>query len=556
MLTLTPFGKPPVRRRPVLSWIGTLVFLCLVFCAPVWAGPAIVVQMKGEVERKLPDSTDWSEVEVGDRLVEGTTIRTGPKSTVNLDLGQGHHLRIAPETSLVLSALQADKTKTYLTQGKVLSKVRPLKDKEKFLIQTPSAVCAVRGTEFWTGANEKGTAVEVRHGLVGMQAPGSPNELMVRAGERASILTDGTILPPRIPSTRAASNTPLAQEARHEVGLDMTRDQVMAAAAAEIRLAEYREGKSLVDVEGNRVRLEEYIVRPQPNQFKLVVLNERDQRLDYFFYSGTFNKDLPADLSLALRDTSGRFGSTAPEYFLTSYERGSSNTQDSVHDTAGGGHLVNITMDANGDYVLTDPTDPSNTRTVTGAQLESNNTTYKVYDPITDSFITGITSDQLATATKFGMYLPDNQTFKDLAPGDTFWKTRFNSYTHEINDISKIAYTPSGATNVLASNLDANWTIAGGFYLPVVKKDPNNFDVTITNHYGDGTFESYRTVLIDDNGHAAPLTAFGDITTGAQYKNELLKWNYEQQTTATEFEGRKIDLVIEPKILIKSGLIQ
>ena len=29
-----------------------------------------------------------------------------------------------------------------------------------------------------------------------------------------------------------------------------------------------------------------------------------------------------------------------------------------------------------------------------------------------------------------------------------------------------------------------------------------------------------------------------------------------QQVSATEFQGRKIDLVVEPKIFIKSGLIQ
>ena len=44
--------------------------------------------------------------------------------------------------------------------------------------------------------------------------------------------------------------------------------------------------------------------------------------------------------------------------------------------------------------------------------------------------------------------------------------------------------------------------------------------------------------------------------TDPAFKNELLKWNYEQTVEATEFQGRKIDLVVEPKILIKSGLIK
>ena len=56
-------------------------------------------------------------------------------------------------------------------------------------------------------------------------------------------------------------------------------------------------------------------------------------------------------------------------------------------------------------------------------------------------------------------------------------------------------------------------------------------------------------------GSIAPRSAFAGISTGADYKGELLKWNYEQQVGAIEFQGRKIDLVVEPKIFIKSGLI-
>jgi hypothetical protein len=215
--------------------------------------------------------------------------------------------------------------------------------------------------------------------------------------------------------------------------------------------------------------------------------------------------------------------------------------------------LVQITINSNGDYVLTDPTNPANTRTVPAAQLQSDGT-YKIYNPLADSFTT-VAANQLSASTKFGVYIPENDSFKDLAPGDTLWKTRFNTYTHQLDSITKISYAPNGANNVLSTNYDASWTYAGGFVLPVVQVDPNKVDATVTNYYGDGTFESYRTVLIDDNGKIAPLNAFDSIATGAQYKGELLKWNYEQQVSASEFQGRKIDLVVEPLIFIKSGLI-
>jgi hypothetical protein len=232
-----------------------------------------------------------------------------------------------------------------------------------------------------------------------------------------------------------------------------------------------------------------------------------------------------------------------------------SNTMDSVHDTATGGHLVKITQDGLGNYLLTDPTDATNVRTVPISQLQSNGT-YKVYNPLADSF-SYVSAAQLASATQFGVYIPENDTFSNLAPNDTLWKTRFNTYQHDLDKVTKITYAKAtGITNVLSSNLDANYTYAGGFVLPVVQADPNHVDATVTNYYGDGTFESYRTVLIDDLGNAAPLSAFSGISTGAAYKGELLKWNYEQQVSASEFQGRKIDLVVEPKIFIESGLIQ
>ena len=549
----------PVRCKQSARHLGDrLLFICVagLLSSAVFAQPARVDKVRGEADKRAVGTLTWRRVTPGERVEEGSMMRTGPASEVDILTEQGHHFLIHSETTIEFTSLQADETKTRLENGRVRSKVNKLKSNEKFELQTLTAVCAVRGTEFETVAGQGGTLISVYHGVVGVSALGSRDEVRVPAGQMTSVRNGKIEVPRLIPREGRASegNAALARAARHEVGLDMSRNQVIAAAAMEMRLADYREGKSLTDVNGNRVRVEEYIVRPAPNQFKLVALDKRGAQLDYFFYQGTFNQTLPADLSIALKDLSGKFGTTAPDYYLTAYEMGQSNTQDTVHDTASGGHLVQISVDSQGNYVLTDPTNPSNTRTVQAAQLQSDGT-YKIYNPLADSFST-VTAAQLATTTKFGIYLPENDTFKDLAPGDMIWETRFNNYLHQIDNVTKITYGQSGTPNVLASNLDANWSYAGGFVLPVVQVDLNNIDATVTNYYGDGTFESYRTVLIDNNGSIAPQSAFSGVSTGAEYKGELLKWNYEQQVSATEFQGRKIDLVVEPKIFIESGLIQ
>jgi len=521
----------------------------------VFGDVARVDRFEGVVEKRAPGQVEWEKITQGEKLSEGSSVRTGADADLILLTDRGHRLRIRKNTTFHLQTLQADKTEGRLEKGRVVSRVKHLKVNEQFNIQTPTAVCAVRGTEFETAAGDRGTWVAVYKGVVGLSAVDGGPETAVRAGQMSGI-QDGTIeLPRPIPTDpNAANQAQLTREARREVGLDMSRNDVIAAAALEQRYADYVEGKSLVDVNGRRVRIEEYIVRPRPDQFKFVVLNERQERLDYFYYLGTFNQTLPSDLSVALRDVSGKYGTTAPDYYLTGYEMGQSNTQDSIKDTATGGHLVQIVRDNNGDYVLTDPTDGSNTRTIQDAE-DLNNGTFKVYNPLSDSFSI-VTAAEKDAATRFGIYLPDSDSFRDFANGDTFWKTRYNSYTHALNNTTKISYTQAGASNILASTLDGTYTYAGGFVLPVVETNPVTLDTTITNYYGDGTYERYRTVLIDDNGNVAPQSAFSGISTGAAYKKELLNWNYQQQVTATEFGDRSIDLVVEPRIFIKSGLIQ
>ncbi len=86
-------------------------------------------------------------------------------------------------------------------------------------------------------------------------------------------------------------------------------------------------GKTLKDMHGNRVRMEEYILRPAANQVQFLNLTMRDQRLDYIKYTATFNDILP-------RDTTGlwhkQFDSTKPAIYLTDETGVYSNMEDSV----------------------------------------------------------------------------------------------------------------------------------------------------------------------------------------------------------------------------------
>ncbi len=538
--------------RKIVAYAGILVVPSLVL-----ADQALIRSLSGSAELNSTDQKTWHAAKPGEKIAGGQTLRTRPRSRARLEMADGSRVEVYPNSQINMDNLKATSPSLSVTIGKLKAWVTKNMTRRSFQVHTPVAVCSVRGTEFTVSVGENGKSdIEVTEGLVGVRREdGSGEEVPVGAGERLNIIDDRPLSPDMKSEAFRDRNT-----IRRELGLEMSKESVQAAAASEMKLAEYQEGKTMIDVNGQRVRLEEYIMRPAPDTFKLVVLNERNDRLDYFYYRGKFNTTLPEDLGTALRQMNGTLGAAAPDYYLTEYEKGYSNTRDYVKDNATGGHLVRITYNANGTFTLTDANDPANTRVVNAADAVNG-----AYDPLSDTFDAART-----TPLDLAVYNSVTGAWQDFTAGQTFWKPRYNSYEHVIDGVRKQWYIPSNASaNILTADLEGHWiypgldgagnTIYGEWGTASSEAsypDPNLLHQRINFTYRDNTFERYDTCIIDDEGKIARRAEFGALLTGSGYKDALLKWNYEQVITATEFGGRKIDLVVEPKILIKSGVIQ
>lgn len=453
---------------------------------------------------------------VGQQLNQDDIIKTEENAAVVV-LINNHKVTISEKTEIAIFELSDDVSVLNIVIGKIHTVVKKLKPRQKFEIKTPTAICAVRGTEFMIEVFSDGrTVAEVYKGLIGVRnIEGIGDEVAIYENQRSEILINSAPSRPEQLKTEIQRERELEKsEIKKEVGLQMTKEQVQTAAAEELRLAEYQEGKTLIDVFGKRVRLEEYIMRPANDQFKLVVLNERADRFDYFYYKGTFNKDLPEDLSIALKDIQGKVD-TEPDYFLTGYQTGRSNTIDKIEEVASGGHLVNVNKN-------------------------------------TDAKNITITDDDVTT-----IYDSDTDRFSDIT-GRDYYKSLFDNYTYKINDIEKICWEPKpGIINIQSSN-DLIYRYAGGTFTSAEEwpSGAGFLHHRINIFYGDGTWEKWNNYIISDEGKLASTDDFNRLVSGKEYLQELLKWNYQQVVTATEFGDRKIDLVVEPKIFIKSGLIK
>lgn len=453
--------------------------------------------------------------------------KTGPLKSEILDLGD--------ETAVIK-----------LDEGRIKSIVKKLSPRSKFEIKTPLAVAAVRGTEFDVGVREGRVEVETIEGVVGVMDNEGRLEV-IEAGRGCSIDSAGTRI--------YKLDRVIPSDIRETISIGMSKQDIIKAAQMELKNAEYLEGKTLIDVNGNRVRLEEYIVRNPKDvaaneaakSFKLVVLNHRENRLDYFYFLGTFNKELPADLSGALSQISG--GVDKPEFYLEKYEKVISNVDDYIKDNASGGHLVKITYNDDGTVTLWE----EGGRTLNYNLIIDEGGKLKAYDPVSDA-IYEISQSEKNEFLKPAVYNSNTDTYEF---SNTVWRTRFDSYKHVINGVEKISYTGSSILSSISSIDSAvAYQKAPIASLTEFPSGEDKLHTAITLYYADGTYEKYNTYIINDEGEIADIKDFLGITAGKGFRQKLLNYNYEQVTEASEFKGRKIDIVVEPKILIKSGLLK
>jgi len=306
---------------------------------------ASITKVSGIVQTSGRRSSGWRNVDVLPHpLLSGDRVRTGQRARATIVYTDGSRIELGADSSLVLEESSPQRVSMRLNLGTLKAFVQKLLSC-RFEVRTPSAVAAVRGTEFRVRVLSGGrTHVDLYKGLLGVE-DNRGNQVLMHPGESLRIDRRGMGVPQRIPTRGQLRRRGVHASMKREVGLDQSKEAVLAAAAREIKLAEFQQGKAVVDVSGNRVRIEEYILRPRADRFKLVILNERENRFDYFYYQGTFNKALPDDLRVALRQLGGSVDS-APDYFLTEFESGRSNTIDSIRELASGGHSVDLNSNA------------------------------------------------------------------------------------------------------------------------------------------------------------------------------------------------------------------
>lgn len=124
-------------------------------------GQATVRTMSGKVTLTLPNSKGRSAAP-GEQIPTGTTVKTGDNSQIILAFADGSTLVLGSNTQVVLTNMAyfpttgASNNDIKLETGNVSSDVtKPKLMNNRYQLQTPSAITAVRGTELRVGVGDK-----------------------------------------------------------------------------------------------------------------------------------------------------------------------------------------------------------------------------------------------------------------------------------------------------------------------------------------------------------------------------------------------------------------
>lgn len=172
-----------------------LLVLCVsLLSSAAWAQQACeVMAVSGEAQR-----LDGKALAVGDKLDVGTTLRTGAAGRVRLKFTDGSVLVLADKSQLRIEAFSAAAAQPrtaelLLEMGLIGQRVTPSAG-GSWKVRTPTAVTAVRGTEFSVEVgDDRATAVHVKTGEVDVEATGpATRSIRPRQPVRLAKATNGT----------------------------------------------------------------------------------------------------------------------------------------------------------------------------------------------------------------------------------------------------------------------------------------------------------------------------------------------------------------------------
>lgn len=491
----------------------------------------IIMVPDGKVEARPGPSSAWIPVESKVRIVAGAEIRTGKDSKAGVFFPDGSRFMLGNNSLFSVDSAGKKKAGFQLKFGRLKAAVAGYFS-SRFEVRTPSAVCAVRGTEFELDvAKDGGTEMNVSEGLV--EVNDSKGAMaVVSSEERIKVGMDGMKRPETISlrDERAGlAARPMA--VRQETARERTRTMLEELRNRELKANEAQLGKDAIDAFGKRVRIEEYLLRPSNKEFKLLFLSRRaeEDRLDWGHLIERFQNKIPDDISQVGAIIDGMYlSATMPKNWMTNFEVYLTNTIDSVKETIDFTQPVAVNFAGYGLGTRYYPGSIDYKQTISGP---------------------GVPGGERVLFDQKQSYASGSNLFT--------WTQDVVDNTGALRTLEQITLDPSNAIDVgdgytailvdkaglYGGTVDAN--LNPDDIVELYPSGPGMADYQASTTYRDGTTLTSRKLLVSNEGDILGIP--GKANSGTFLKEG--SYNLEVVVNSSRFQGRDIDVLIAPEIL-------
>ena len=157
---------------------------------------AVATKVKGPVEIMPIGKKGFSDLEPGTILSDGDKIRTGPSGfTAIIFIDDKSTLKVKDNSEVVITGKRTAASiskKINMDEGTLRATVK--KQNTDFVIQTPTSVASVKGTDFWLVSDpETGDQIIGIEGIVGLVNNETGQEIDVSEGMSGLSTPDGNV---------------------------------------------------------------------------------------------------------------------------------------------------------------------------------------------------------------------------------------------------------------------------------------------------------------------------------------------------------------------------
>lgn len=184
------------------GWLVILGLACLLEGTLANAAGARTVASNLQGSATVTRDGQAQPVAVGTAFGKKDVIRTGPDCTLDLAMNDVAGCRLLAASECTLMRTGKRNMHVNVTNGNAILNLKKLSPGSTFKVETPTAVAAVRGTQFWgrvgnDAANNPVTTFAVRTGAVEVLAKTSGATFTLKEGQALDIPKD-TALPPAV----------------------------------------------------------------------------------------------------------------------------------------------------------------------------------------------------------------------------------------------------------------------------------------------------------------------------------------------------------------------